>query len=162
MWLIIVRYGSYAERFGPLPVINARIKNKKINVQLEVADHPYEKKTIADCYYYELVFLCRSKNSEGYAHSSQLSEWLFMRERPAVFEFVFDVPAKPAQWVACLKIILGEGEEPLNRFEGEGMAIAAVSSFLKEDVKKEKTALPRVVNKKEAAVVVRVKKLGFK
>lgn len=123
------------ERFGPVPLITAMYERKKLTVRMASKQHPDLKKTGADCYRYELIFLWRSPGRQHFMADHQDTEWVFKNEAAPVFEFDILPDKKPRQWIACVKIVLGKGGIELDRFEGEGMDIVAAGSFDKRDVR---------------------------
>ncbi|MBO9573677.1 MAG: hypothetical protein J7497_15930, partial [Chitinophagaceae bacterium] len=110
-----------------------------------------------------VLLLCWVKGSKVAEPEHKYSEWKFLTDKLPVFDFKLKRPADTMDWLVCLRQRVGNNEEPIPTFRGEGMQIVLAGSFEKKNLelwekrKKEMEEAAKVVEKKKKVDVERVK-----
>jgi hypothetical protein len=161
-----VHEGYPFNRLGQCRATVSKVKNK-ILVALAIQSHPRVYTLQANCYCYEVLLITWSARGERSSHERQFSEWIRLKGDLKEFDFLFaPLKAGVTHWILCLRIRMGDNEEAIGAFPGEGMQVydvgtfdAAEAALLKRKIADEEEIerLKKVNSVKEVIEVVRVK-----
>jgi len=123
----------------------------KLLIELEVKHHPSPGRYQANCYYNDLLLICWTKNDKSAMAEKWPSDWISLRDEKPVFDFEFKKPDGANHWMLFLRQRLGKNNSTfdINSLTGEGMRVAAIGSFDKEDVSK----LKQLYAEREASII---------
>jgi hypothetical protein len=114
--------------------ITTKVLKRRMQVQLQVDQHPPQGRYAADCYYYELALFCWDKSGGPAQADWQLSNWVPIDGGRPVFDFSFTVPQGTQHWLLCLRQQLGIGQQDLAYYAAHAVQIWEVGSFDKADM----------------------------
>ena len=121
---------------GKLGLFSTSVGSLKntITISLQITSHPSPGRRRADCYCYEVIWVCWCKGKKEAVFTSQHSDWIMIEGKRPLFEFIFEKPAAAQQWLFCVKAELGVQEKSIGVFAAQGMQITDVGSFDKKDL----------------------------